>query len=291
MSRFRDWYTTLRAGNLPTVWSNIALGAGLSGAAAPAPASLATALGGLTCLYLAGMALNDAFDVRFDRANASERPVAAGRIAAGAAMTAGLVLLVAGWCLTALPSAASSMVMPASTLLAVCILMYQWTHRASAVLAAVLMALCRTLVPVIVAAMLVPTLPAILWIAAACVGAWTIGTTLLGRGERGGEPRWKVGPVWLGLAALGVPAAAIMAPLGDLAAAGGGLLIVCAAWIPAVVRRMRAGARGQAVCWAIAGFGVLDAGILLAAGLPAWSAIGMICAAAALGAQRLGGGT
>ncbi len=291
MSLIRDWYATLRAANLPTVWSNMALGAGLSGATTIGATSLAMVFGGVTCMYLAGMAMNDAFDVHFDRANASDRPVAAGQIAASTAMAVGLTLLVAGWCLLALPASANALVMPASILLAACVSLYQWTHRAWAWLAAALMAMCRILVPVITAAVLVPAMPPTVWLAALSVGAWTVGVTLLGRGERGGEPRTRTGPVWLGCGAIGVPAVAAVSPQGDLAAAAAGLLIVCVAWIPSVVRRLRSGAHGQAVCWAIAGFGVLDAGMLLAAGLPGWSAFSMICAAAALGAQRVGGGT
>lgn len=291
MSRLHDWFTTLRAANLPTVWSNVALGAGLAGASTITPAAMATVVGGVSCIYLAGMAMNDAMDVGFDRSNASERPVAAGHITPVNAMAVGLVLLILGWCLLALPATAGSMVQLASVLLIACVSLYQWIHRACAWAAAVLMAGCRALVPIITAATLVDTLPTAVWIAAAATAIWTVGITLLGRGERGGERLVPTGPAWLMAAAIGIPLVAVVSPGGDFAAAAAGLLIVCIAWIPAVARRARAGARGQAVLWGIAGIGVLDAGVLLAAGLPGWSAISMICAATALGAQRLGGGT
>ena len=61
-----------RASNLPTVWSNCLAGWLLGGGGAPESFSLLIL--GSTLLYLAGMFLNDALDVQFDRQYRPERP-------------------------------------------------------------------------------------------------------------------------------------------------------------------------------------------------------------------------
>lgn len=290
----RDWYLTVRAANVPTVWADVLLGAGLSVAGLAAIGwPLAAVLAGVSCLYLGGMAFNDAVDVTFDRGNGSTRPVASGRISARAAMTAASALMLGGLALIAVAEigpGASTWTMDAGVVLVVLISLYQWTHRWSLLLAAVFMAACRAAVPIITALAVAGEVPAIVWIAAAAVGLWTIGITLTGRGERGGEAAVRSGDAWFVLASLGTIWMALLMPGGDLVAMAAGLLILLVAWIPAVHRRYAAGHPGLAVCWSIAGLAVLDSAMLLAGGLPLFSAAAMVCAALALGGQRLGGG-
>ncbi|MDG1837202.1 MAG: UbiA family prenyltransferase [Phycisphaerales bacterium] len=291
MSNCRDWFTTLRAANLPTVWSNVLLGAGLVAVEGILVIPLLGVLAGTSCIYLGGMSLNDAIDVNFDRRNASTRPVASGRIGPATAMTAGVLLLLVGWFVITFTAELSAMAMNLSLLLVLLVSLYQWTHRGSAIIAAGLMAGCRMLVPAIAAVMMTGGIPPIVWVAIAGVGCWTIGVTMMGRGERGGERAFQCGWIWLVVAAVAIPLVTAFAPMGDIAGAAAGLLIILVAWIPAAARQLRAGQIGQGVCWAIAGFAVLDSGMLLAAGQPAWASATMVCAAVTLGGQRLGGGS
>lgn len=289
----RDWYITLRAANLPTTWSNVILGAGLSGSALEWPVLVVVAA--VSCLYLGGMALNDAIDVRFDRANESTRPVAAGRISPTIALGIGSMLMVVGFVLGALAETgpnASQWTMEATFILVILVYLYQWLHRHSALLAAMVMAGCRGTVPIVAALAVDMNGPSpVIWVAAACVAIWTGGITLIGRGERGGEPRARGGIALLVLAALGVLPVALLAPSGDLVMAAVGLLIVLVAWVPAVARQYAGHGRGAAVCWAIAGLSVLDCGLLLSVQEIPWAAAAMICGVLSLGLQRLGGGT
>lgn len=287
----RDWFITLRAANTPTVWSNVLLGAGLS--VALPTWSLGLVAAAVTCMYLAGMALNDAVDVGFDRANDSTRPVATGRIAAGAALSVGCLLLVLGWVLGVLAEfdpAASPWTDEALVVLAVAVSMYQWVHRMSALAAAACMAVCRFCVPVIAALSVSSSGPSpVVWIAAGAVALWTGGIICLGRGERGGEPVVRGGVTLCILAALATVPVSLLATQGAVFMVGPALLIVLGAWVPAVWRQYAAGRPGTAVAWAIAGLAVLDAGLLLVAQAEVWAGAAMVCAAATLGLQRLGG--
>ena len=67
-----------RTSNLPTVWTNVLAGWFLAGGSWDWQiAWLALAV---SALYLGGMTLNDAFDVKWDREHAQERPVPSGAI-------------------------------------------------------------------------------------------------------------------------------------------------------------------------------------------------------------------
>ena len=284
MRRLSDWYQTLRAANLPTVWADVLLGAGL--AAGTIGWTFAAVIIGVSCLYLGGMAFNDAVDMTFDRANRSTRPVARGRIAARTAMAVASVLLLAGFTLIAFAEtgpSASIWTMDAGLALIVFISLYQWTHRGSVVLATVCMAACRALVPLITSLALAGGIPTLVWIAAAALGCWTIGITLTGRGERGGERLASGGLVWCVVATMATVPVAVLSVTGDFAGMAAGLLIVLVAWIPATHRRSSAGHTGEAVCWSIAGLAGLDSAMLLSSGQPLWSDAAMVCAALALG--------
>ena len=293
MSSARDWYVTLRAANVPTVWADVLLGAGLAAGSAALDWPLAAVLAGISCLYLGGMAFNDAVDIAFDQSNRSTRPVASGRISPRAAMTAASALLLAGFTFIAAAEfgpTASRWTMDAGVALVVLISLYQWTHRRSVILAACLMAACRAAIPVIAALAVSGAVPMTVWVAAAAVGIWTIGITMSGRGERGGERTAGSGVAWFVVAALATIPMTLLRPNGDLAGMAAGLLILLVAWIPAVHRRYAAGEAGRAVGWAVAGVAVLDSAMLLAGGLPVFSAAAIVCAAITLGGQRLGGG-
>ncbi|MDF1860669.1 MAG: UbiA family prenyltransferase [Verrucomicrobiales bacterium] len=67
-----------RVSNLPTIWTNVAVGWFLSGGGWTG--ELGWIAAGISILYIAGMTTNDAFDARWDSENAPDRPIPAGRI-------------------------------------------------------------------------------------------------------------------------------------------------------------------------------------------------------------------
>src|SRR6266478_3370591 len=82
-----------RVSNLPTVWSNCLAGWLLAGG--ENRGSLPFLMAGATCLYIAGMFLNDAFDADFDRQHRKERPIPSGALPARTVWITWFVLLTA----------------------------------------------------------------------------------------------------------------------------------------------------------------------------------------------------
>src|SRR5215470_8587780 len=84
-----------RVSNLPTVWTNVLAGVVLAGAR-PEPRRLLVLWTALSCFYVGGMFLNDAYDRDVDARERPERPIPSGRIAAGEVYGIGYLLLAAG---------------------------------------------------------------------------------------------------------------------------------------------------------------------------------------------------
>jgi 4-hydroxybenzoate polyprenyltransferase len=137
----RDYPRTLlvlgRASNLPTVWSNCLAGWLLGGGGAVGTLLLLCV--GMTCVYVGGMYLNDAFDTDFDQQHRPERPIPSGAISAGEVwgfgvgwLTLGIVML----CFFGLTTAFLGV------LLLISVILYDWVHKAVA-FSPFLMALCR----------------------------------------------------------------------------------------------------------------------------------------------------
>lgn len=164
-SAFRLWLDLARAGNFPSVWSNVLAALVLSAPVAaswPAPSLLALACLAGSLAYAGGTTLNDVFDAGFDRQHRPERAIPRGLISrttagfvGGLQLALGLGLLV---CLGASPFAAAGLVAT--------ILLYDWLHKrwAGSVL---LMAGCRVMLAVTLATL--PghgfTTPFVAWIA------------------------------------------------------------------------------------------------------------------------------
>ena len=68
-----------RISNLPTVWSNVLVGALLAGGSL-ADRRLPLLMLALSLFYTGGMFLNDAFDRDFDAKHRPERPIPAGEV-------------------------------------------------------------------------------------------------------------------------------------------------------------------------------------------------------------------
>lgn len=92
----RSWLELSRVSNLPTVWTNVLAGWLLAGGLPGQWQPLAWLMAGGSLMYTAGMILNDAADVRWDRQHRRERPIPSGRVSPGTAWAVGLVLLAGG---------------------------------------------------------------------------------------------------------------------------------------------------------------------------------------------------
>lgn len=168
-----------RISNLPTVWSNCLAAWLLNGGALGLNFFLLSA--GATLLYTAGMFLNDAFDVEFDRLHRRERPIPSGKISVRAVWLFGVSFLLLGWLLI-LPLGLLAAI--AALLLVITILLYDAIHKRTA-FAPLLMAACRFLLYFVAAAATLNRVSdVVLWHGLA-LAAYVTGLSYLARGESG----------------------------------------------------------------------------------------------------------
>src|SRR6266498_1266030 len=137
MPTLRTFLLLGRVSNVPTVWSNCLAGWLLSGGGDGRRFGL-LCLGG-TCLYVAGMYLNDAFDAQFDRQHRPERPIPSGAIRVEAVWGWGFAWLGVGLASLFL---FGKVTMILALLLTLSILVYDAVHKMFA-FSPVLMAACR----------------------------------------------------------------------------------------------------------------------------------------------------
>ena len=132
-----------RVSNVPTVWTNVAAGMALGGAALSPRLLLWLGLS-VSLSYVGGMFLNDAFDARWDAQHRPERPIPAGLVSARTVFLAGFALLAAGALLVCLATGGGP---PAWAALALAglIVVYDVSHKQNPLSPAV-MALCRVAV-------------------------------------------------------------------------------------------------------------------------------------------------
>ncbi len=193
-SRLRAWAELFRLSNLPTVVSNALAGTAL----ALAPRAAAAAFpwrsagwisAGAGCLYLAGMALNDACDASVDRQERPGRPIPSGRISRLVATIAGLLLLLAGLNILALAGRAPAAIGAALVIL---IVLYDTTHRFWSG-SVVLLGLCRAGVYLAAGAAVVwpPDSP---WLlpGAGLLGGYVVALSLIARHEAGRPARIRI---------------------------------------------------------------------------------------------------
>ena len=131
-----------RVSNLPTIWSNCLASWLLAGGTLLETADLqrfSCLIVGTTLLYLAGMFLNDAFDVRFDKEHRTERPIPSGAISAKAVWVWGIIQMVIGLgCLVWI----GPVVAVCAFALAGSVLWYDWIHK-RITWSPLIMGLCR----------------------------------------------------------------------------------------------------------------------------------------------------
>ena len=153
------WRIALRLGrvsNVPTVWTNVAAGMALAGAAFDPQVFVTLGLA-VSLYYVGGMYLNDAFDARWDAQHRPERPIPAGHVRRATVFAAGFGMLAAATLLVALrvPGRAA---LYASLVLAGLIVLYDLSHKGNP-LSPLVMALCRVAVYVLAAFAVAPPPP------------------------------------------------------------------------------------------------------------------------------------
>ena len=158
MSKARAWVNVLRLSNTPTLISNVMVGFGLGIAAHRLQWSDATIVPtfsplvplflvtlALLCAYFAGLVLNDAIDVEFDKKNRPDRPLPSGTISKTQVWIVGFSLLVAALVLSTFTQILALYFMAA---LLCSVLIYTYLHRFM-IPALIFMGLCRGMVYVV----------------------------------------------------------------------------------------------------------------------------------------------
>ena len=190
-----------RVSNLPTVWSNCLAAWLLAGGALVESADqqrFTWLIAGATLLFLAGMFLNDAFDVQFDREHRPERPIPSGAITAKTVWVLGIGQLLLGLgCLVWMNTLATLCALG----LAASILLYDWLHKRTA-WSPMLMGLCRLFLYLLAAATTTEPLGLTVVLCAFALWAYIVGLSNIARREATGG-RVNSWPCWL----LGLPLA------------------------------------------------------------------------------------
>jgi len=190
-----------RVSNLPTVWSNCLAAWLLAGGALVESADqqrFAWLIAGAMLLFLAGMFLNDAFDVQFDREHRPERPIPSGAITAKTVWVLGIGQLLLGLgCLVWVNTLATLCALG----LAASILLYDWLHKRT-VWSPMLMGLCRLFLYLLAATTTTEPLGHTVVLCAFALSAYIVGLSNIARREATGG-RVNSWPCWL----LGLPLA------------------------------------------------------------------------------------
>ncbi len=207
----RDYAALTRISNLPTCWTNVltgcALGVGVGGGdLAVRPVAMLSII--ISLFYMAGMALNDFVDIRFDGEQRPERPVAAGRISPRAALIFVVACFVTGLVLL---TATFARCLYLGLCLAAMIILYNLTHKRHA-FSVLFMAACRALIYVMGAYAMVAEVTGQFWqvtmLASGVLALYILCVTWIARRENSGHMDQRR---WLAIAILLlVPAACLV---------------------------------------------------------------------------------
>jgi hypothetical protein len=161
--------------------------------------ALGLLVGASTCLYAAGVVLNDVFDYEVDCRERPERPLPSGRVSLAAARWLGWELLVLGLAMAWLAGALANDFRPGvvATLLAGCIVSYDALLKGTPV-GPLGMGACRALNVLLGMSLWWDEAgrPGLWngehWLVAASVGTYVAGVTWFARGEAGRSRRWPL---------------------------------------------------------------------------------------------------
>jgi 4-hydroxybenzoate polyprenyltransferase len=183
------WFVYLRLGrvsNLPTVWTNVAAGAVLSGAPLY-PGAMAALLVALSLFYVGGMYLNDAFDRDIDARERPERPIPSGLVSARTVFSIGFGMLAVGIVLVGVAAwggrwAGTGRAVASGAALAAAIIYYDVVHKRDR-LSPLIMGLCRLLIYVTAALVVSGRIATPVVAGAAALLCYLIGLTYVAKQE------------------------------------------------------------------------------------------------------------
>jgi hypothetical protein len=247
MSSAEAWLQLARISNTPTVVSNTVAGAMLASTAAEA-GEVAVVAGSMALFYTAGMILNDLLDFEVDVRERPERPLPSGAVSRPAALTAVIVLFVAGETMLLLEGTEPFL---AGLGLIGLIVLYDAWHKGNP-LSPVLMGACRAMVYFVAALAVAAEVPLEVSIAAAVLLIYIVGLTQVAKAEGGSLlAAWPLAAV---LAAIAYWVGWIDSVWFAL------LLLAFAAWVAWALWLIRGPRRiGQGVVSLIAGVALFDA--------------------------------
>lgn len=199
----------LRLPNVFTAWADVFMGFLFTREALePIPVFVWLLLAS-SLLYLAGMVLNDVFDVELDRRQRPGRPLPSGRIAWTTAMRLGVLLLIGGVTCAWLASAAAQDARPGfvGTALAVLVVSYD-AYLKRTPLGPLAMGACRCLNVLLGMSALDGAWQPVHGIVAGGLGTYIVGVTWFARHETGGSRPLLLAAatlvMWGGLVALAI---------------------------------------------------------------------------------------
>lgn len=119
-----------RVSNLPTVWTNMLAGAALAGRD-PDGFTLVTLATAISLLYIAGMFLNDVFDLEWDRKHQPARPLVTGEARLSEVAGLAVVFMATAIVLVLFAAAGGRVAYAAFSALglAALIVLYDWKHK------------------------------------------------------------------------------------------------------------------------------------------------------------------
>ena len=186
----RAYLQLLRLPNVFTAMADILLGFLFTHDSLEPWPQFALLLGASCSLYLAGMALNDFFDLEQDTRERPERPIPSGRVTPPAARAVGLGLLSAGTALGWTASYVAGEIRPGlvATLLAACVLLYDGALKATRG-GSLVMGACRMLNVLLGMSLADGSWMAVHWIVASGIGLYIVGVTIFARREAAASSR------------------------------------------------------------------------------------------------------
>ncbi len=183
------WFVYLRLGrvsNLPTVWTNVAAGAVLSGMPLY-PGTMVALLVALSLFYVGGMYLNDAFDRHVDARERPERPIPAGLVSARTVFILGFGMLAVAVVILAVAAwggrwAGAGRAVASGVALAAAIIYYDVVHKRDP-LSPLIMGLCRLLIYITAALVVSGRIATPVLAGAAALLSYLIGLTYVAKQE------------------------------------------------------------------------------------------------------------
>lgn len=270
-----------RVSNLPTVWTNALAGVMLAGGGSAGTVLLAALA--LSCFYIGGMWLNDAFDAEIDAEQRANRPIPMGEAKLQTVFIVGYALLAAGIGISFLLGTAAGI---AGIALAIAVVLYDWLHKKT-VLAPVIMGVTRFLSYGLGALAVGIFAGPVLWGGLGLL-AYVVGLTYAAKHEAYDRLE-KAWPLWvLALPILYALWVSVNAPVALLFLAG--LVVVVGFALKLLFRRAK-GDVPRAVVTMIAGISLYDAVLLAGAGLPALALVAVLGFGLTLFLQRVASGT